>query len=541
MTLTQENNPNQESSKGVAQPQRFDKSQKIEIAHDILALKVFEKIDVEERMRLKISQFIGDRYAYHQETGEFLSKNELIYIDPYLDQIELEAPVLTFIRKSRYWAKKHFRRRTIVSISTMAVLLGFVIFAVGQWIVTVKVTKKIATHIVEDAEKDIYKLRIEEAKEKYEVAFKLHDHSDLISRELLELAFFYGEINEVDTALMLAKQSAELHDSDTIPHMDSVHQILEGLHTRDKKFREKLNLALRLMDTVWFDSLDHRYYPSMVKVSGRMIEMNAQNVYPFTQDNLEETSHLVEISDFYMSNTEVTFWQYNLFCEATGKDNVLKRIKPQVGWGVDGDNPAIFVSWFHAAQYANWLSKQLGFDTVYVFKTDEELEQIRSEANGFRLPTEVEWEYAAAGGVHGYDDRGKLLNKWSGTSDLQELSNYVWYYGNRGIERIDTVASEEEYVARTMPVATKKPNQLGLYDMNGNAREWCQDAYSDHLMDELDQLYEGDEIDNLAERMLRGGSWKDSLVRNLTVTARVHIDPLKESITDGFRLVRNHP
>ncbi|MDP7475097.1 MAG: SUMF1/EgtB/PvdO family nonheme iron enzyme [Candidatus Marinimicrobia bacterium] len=219
--------------------------------------------------------------------------------------------------------------------------------------------------------------------------------------------------------------------------------------------------------------------PEFVAVKGGTFQMGSNS------GRIDEKPvHSVTVSDFNISKTEVTFEQYDAFCDAIGRD------KPDdEGWG-RGNRPVIYVDWQDAFDYCEWMSKTTG-------KT-------------YRLPTEAEWEYAARGGSKskGYT--------YSGGNNLYAVA---WYDNN----------SRD----KTHPVAQKQPNELGLYDMSGNVYEWCSDWYGDYSSSpQTDPQGSNSE----EYRVLRGGGWlhHDSGCR---VAFRLGYSPDGRYNFYGFRLV----
>ena len=157
---------------------------------------------------------------------------------------------------------------------------------------------------------------------------------------------------------------------------------------------------------------------------------------------------------FAIASKEVTVDQFLRF----RKDHeYVKEYAPT------GDCPVNMVSWYDAAAYCNWLSEQEGIPKEqWCYVPNEEgkyAEGMKMAPNylqrtGYRLPTEAEWEYACrAGAETGYS--------FGESEDL--LGKYAWFDANS--------------LSRSHPVGSLKPNDLGLFDMHGNAWEWCQDAY----------------------------------------------------------------
>lgn len=164
-------------------------------------------------------------------------------------------------------------------------------------------------------------------------------------------------------------------------------------------------------------------------------------------DEDESPPHNVTVTGFSISKYEVTQGLY---------EDVMDS-NPAQGYGEGDDFPVYFVDWYDAVNFCNTLSDLEGLERCYTVNgTDVTCDFVR---NGYRLPTEAEWEFAARGG----NSSGGFLYAGSDSP-----GTVAWYDDND--EWRDDMSRE---------VGGKAPNELGIHDMSGNLREWCWDWYSE--------------------------------------------------------------
>lgn len=250
----------------------------------------------------------------------------------------------------------------------------------------------------------------------------------------------------------------------------------------------------------------------------------------------DETQHQVSVSDFQLSSHELTVGEFRDFIDET---KYVTYAESNGGWVQPGGggwqqrrdanwknpyfkqgdrNPVVLVSWIDAVNYCNWRSKKEGLTPTYTVNgLDVKWDR---NANGYRLPTEAEWEYACRAGTITTFNTGDHLTtaqaNFDGTSP----------YGN---------APRGEYRKRTISTGSFEPNAWGLYDMHSNAFEWCWDRYGSYSTDEQTDP-EGPNVGT--NRVYRSGSWGQSAVLSRSAHRRNNT-PTAVSDGLGFRIARN--
>ncbi|MGD0578170.1 MAG: SUMF1/EgtB/PvdO family nonheme iron enzyme [Bryobacteraceae bacterium] len=268
--------------------------------------------------------------------------------------------------------------------------------------------------------------------------------------------------------------------------------------------------------------------------------------------------HEVQVDDFLLSRFEVTVAQFGRFVAATGHKTVAEGdagLHPSQAviregekfwpswrrhWFEQGpDHPVVLIAWEDAIVYCNWLSRQHGLPPAYDEKTGRLLEpgglattQVR-RTRGFRLPTEAEWEFAAR-------ERGRKIRFGNG-QDVARAAEMNFDAAGTGQAvpslrlRGDNLHPYNEpgpTPGRTTPVGSFRPNALGLYDMSGNAWEWCSDTGGSNYTPEK-------QVNPCAQggrgHILRGGTY-DTDAKGCRTSARIDWYERAWCSASGFRV-----
>ena len=244
-------------------------------------------------------------------------------------------------------------------------------------------------------------------------------------------------------------------------------------------------------ETAGQDDEDSLAFSVMKEMHKRMVKIDPNGPFLIGENN---DSYSVLLTPFFIDKYPVTQDIYEM---------------------VMGENPSKFkdkarpveqVSWFDAVNFCNKLSEHTGKQAAYEITGD--LVKLLPDADGFRLPTEAQWEYACQGKV----ENGKSYAD-------EEMDVVAW--GSKNSK------------GKTQCVGGKKANEFGLYDMLGNVSEWCEDWYGVYPSEEKKD-YRGPEEGKY--KMLRGGNWEAPDLR-LTPKNRYKHYPQNKSSTYGFRVV----
>jgi formylglycine-generating enzyme required for sulfatase activity len=224
----------------------------------------------------------------------------------------------------------------------------------------------------------------------------------------------------------------------------------------------------------------------------------------------DETQHRVTVSDFYIAKSSVTQREYRELMGANPSE-------------FKADNfPVENVTWLDAVRYCNERSARERLTPAYTIQGNNVA--WNRTANGYRLPTEAEWEYACRAGTTTPFNTGSTIT--------DEQANFYNHYGYNNNSSGHTIGA---YRQRTMPVNSFRANPWGLFDMHGNVSDWCWDWYGEYGASAQTNPA-GQAVGTL--RINRGGGWND-FPKHIRSAYRAATPPDNGSYNIGFRLARN--
>lgn len=258
--------------------------------------------------------------------------------------------------------------------------------------------------------------------------------------------------------------------------------------------------------------------PKIFEGSKQMVLIPSGEFLMGDSSTKETLVHKVKISGFYMDETPVTYADFQQYVNDGG---TITRYWDYSSYNIP-EQPISGISWYHAVNYCNWRSLKEGLKPAY-FKTGKldnwglEGWELDSAAEGYRLPKEAEWEFAARGGLDqkDYPWGDDFDDSWANYDTDKGRTKGEWW-------RLATVKSQ-------------KKNGYGLYGMAGNIWEWCQDQY------DADFYTKSSECNPMSPfgraRVVRGGGWGSPTPEYLKVFKRSYAAPSNYNYSIGFRCV----
>jgi formylglycine-generating enzyme required for sulfatase activity len=341
-------------------------------------------------------------------------------------------------------------------------------------------------------------------------------------RGLLGLPLLALPLVAQNVSRLTLEESSNLQNWQKVPvtpaMLDANGEILVPTNTAQKFYRMKSDLLIVPVDMVLI--------PAGAFTMGRTSGDTDSDAPPIS----------VTVSAFYMGKYEVTkaLWdEVRTYGAANGYTDL------RVGGGKSGNHPVHTISWFDMVKWCNARSQKDGLTPVYtlngeVMKTGIAVATANWGANGYRLPTEAEWEKAARGGVS-----GKRFSSGTDTISHSQANYYAtssYSYDSSGSVNNFHPTYATDSPPYSSPVGIFAPNGYGLYDMTGNMWECCWDWYGASMY--VSGATDPRGATTGTSRVTRGGSWNDGAL-GCRAAVRNPTPPIIAVGTFGFRIARN--
>ena len=497
---------------------------KYEISHDMLvqvvARNISEEMHLEERARSLYQRFEArpENAIYTQQELGILRAHK-----PYLDY-EQYNPILNerIQRSQRYWEDqdlKKYRKKLIkYALTGIAVLIlaGASLFYYGNNLGKQAEKLRVFKENLKKANLAIESLDYEKAHALLFSADETQINEPNLLRPIIELLYWYNETNQDSNIAQIIKLLGNVTENSI------------SIDVLNKYKQDKYGVIKEWLQNNYktdYDFFKERYYPKMIPVKDdtyyQYLCVDDCNGGEMCYLGSQAKKYIARVKPFSIAKYETSLWQWAIFCKIKNRDSIENYCDQS---SIKGSYPVVNVTWDDAVKYAEWLTKKENLQPSFGTNANRFLSlNHKDRPTGYRLPTEIEWEYAARSG-----GKRDLFGNAKSVAKLEEIN----FDPSKG--HVCSIMGKPRN--RTIPVdsLSGSKNDIGLYHMSGNVSEWCWDGnHGDDFPS--DTLVDYDGKPNRDMKVIRGGNWKSETAKIKVIERKAIKVSTKENHL-GFRL-----